>query len=137
MCGGKNKKYRKIGNECRLTCCLIVKMVTVCQCSEGCPTIGYNVRGLAKYGQQNYVSPGKPMLGFVILLMLRTKLECYSSSWICSPIELPKVETRLTSARILPNLLLHAVLSKHYGTFTIGVVLVSVCPPAETFVVIE
>ena len=46
MCGGKNKKYRKVGNECRLTCCLIVKMVTVCQCSEGCPTIGYNGSGL-------------------------------------------------------------------------------------------
>jgi hypothetical protein len=46
MCGGKNKKYRKVGNECRLTCCLIVKMVTVCQCSEGCPTIGYNGLGI-------------------------------------------------------------------------------------------
>lgn len=51
MCGGKNKKYRKVGNECRLTCCLIVKMVTVCQCSEGCPTIGYNVLGIAEGGE--------------------------------------------------------------------------------------
>ena len=26
-------------------------MVTVCQCSEGCPTIGYNVLGIAEGGE--------------------------------------------------------------------------------------
>jgi len=39
MCGGENKKYRRVGNECRLTCCPFdiwsvcwspVKMVCLC-----------------------------------------------------------------------------------------------------------
>jgi len=39
MCGGENKKYRRVGNECRLSCCPFeiwsvcwspVKMVCLC-----------------------------------------------------------------------------------------------------------
>jgi len=39
MCGGENKKYRRVGNECRLSCCplelwsvcwSLVKMVCLC-----------------------------------------------------------------------------------------------------------
>jgi hypothetical protein len=32
MCGGENKKYRKVGNECRLNCCPVA-MWSVCRWS--------------------------------------------------------------------------------------------------------
>jgi hypothetical protein len=32
MCGGENKKYRRVGNECRLTLCLFV-VLFLCPCS--------------------------------------------------------------------------------------------------------
>ena len=74
MCGGENKKYRRVGNECRLSCspfiiwfvCLWspVKMVYFLfmfwssrQCSECRSTIGYNGSGLcvrAGFGAQNF-----------------------------------------------------------------------------------
>ena len=32
MCGGENKKYRRVGNECRLSCCP-VEIWSVCRWS--------------------------------------------------------------------------------------------------------
>jgi len=59
------------------------------------------------------------------LLRIYSTAKFLTSSWIYSPTELLKVETRLTSARILPNPLLYV------RPFSSVIYNVGLCPTAE------